>query len=245
MSRTITVMKRELSAYFQTPVAYVFMVVFLLSTGAFTFYLGDYFTRGVADLQPFFMWHPWLYLFLVPAISMRLWAEERRSGTIELIMTLPVRTRELVVGKFLAAWIVIILTLCGTAPLWITVNYLGEPDNGVILASYIGSTLMAGAYLSIGSAVSAATSNQIIAFVVSAAICMVFAMMGFSLVVNFLEGWMPQFMITSLASLSVLTHFQDITKGILPIKSIIYFATIILFWLFATHHIVAYVKGAR
>ncbi len=245
MSRTTAVMKRELVAYFQTPVAYVFMVVFLLSTGAFTFYLGDYFTRGVADLQPFFMWHPWLYLFLVPAISMRLWAEERKSGTIELIMTLPVRPRELVLGKFFAAWIFVILTLCGTAPLWITVNYLGEPDNGVILASYIGSAMMAGAYLAIGSAVSAATSNQVIAFVVSAALCMVFAMMGFSLVVNFFEGWMPQAVITTLTSLSVLTHFQDITKGILPVKSIIYFISMMVFWLFATHSIINYVKGAR
>jgi ABC-2 type transport system permease protein len=245
MSRMVAVMKRELTAYFQTPVAYVFMVVFLISAGAFTFSLSDYFTRGVADLQPFFMWHPWLYLFLVPAISMRLWAEERKSGTIELLMTLPVRTRELVLGKFLAAWVFIILTLCATAPLWITVNYLGDPDNGVILASYIGSALMAGAYLAIGSAVSACTNNQVIAFVVTAALCLVFAMMGFSLIVNFVEGWLPEAVVTMLHSLSVLTHYQDITKGILPIKSLIYFFSMMIFWLYATHHIIHAVKGAK
>src|ERR1700761_5581637 len=165
------IMRRELASYFATPLAYVFILIFLLLANAFTFYLGNFFERGQADLLPFFNFHTWLYLFLVPAVSMRLWAEERKSGTIELLLTLPLTMWQAVVGKFLAAWVFIGIALFLTFPIWITVNYLGSPDNGVIFASYIGSFLMAGGYLAIGSAISATTNNQVIAFVVSVVVC--------------------------------------------------------------------------
>ncbi len=237
------IVKREFMAYFQTPVAYVFMIVFLLASGAFTFYLGNYFQRGVADMEPFFRWHPWLYLFLVPAVSMRLWAEERKSGTIELLMTLPVAPWKWVVGKFIAAWLFVLITLGCTAPLWITVNYLGAPDNGVILASYVGSALMAGAYLAIGSAMSASTRNQVIAFILTSAVCFVFAMAGFSVVVNFIDGWMPQLLVDAIVSLSFLTNFHDVTKGVLQWRAFIYFGSMIVFWLYISLLIIQRKKG--
>src|SRR6185437_4070529 len=162
---------RELAGYFATPVAYVFLVIFLAMAGAFTFYLGNFFDRGQADLQSFFAFHPWLYLILIPAIGMRLWAEERKTGTIELFLTLPISITEAVLGKFLAAWAFTGIALLLTFPIWITVNVLGSPDNGVIVASYIGSFLMAGGYLAIASCISAATKSQVIAFVVAAALC--------------------------------------------------------------------------
>ena len=171
MSTTWAVFRRELKSYFNTPLAYIFIVIFLFLTGIFTFYLGSFFIRGQADLKPFFNFHPWLYLFLVPAIAMRLWAEERKSGAIELLLTLPVSLWSTVLGKFLAAWVFIIIALSLTFPMWITVNYLGQPDHGVIIASYLGSVLMAGGYLAIGSCVSAATKNQVIAFVIYVVVC--------------------------------------------------------------------------
>ena len=157
-------------------------MIFLVLAGALTFYLGGFYERGQADLAPFFNFHPWLYLFLIPAISMRLWAEERKTGTIELLMTLPVTPWQAVLGKFLAAWAFAALALALTFPIWITVNYLGDPDNGVILAAYVGSLLMAGGFLAIGSCLSAATRNQVIAFVLTAVVCFVFLLAGFPLV---------------------------------------------------------------
>jgi ABC-2 type transport system permease protein len=183
-----TVFKRELASYFATPVAYVFIVIFLLLAGTFTFYLGNFYERGQADLQPFFNFHPWLYLFLVPAVGMRLWSEERKSGTIELLLTLPVTMWQAVVGKFLAAWAFIGIALALTFPIWITVNYLGSPDNGVIFASYVGSFLMAGAFLAIGSCISACTRNQVIAFILTVVVCFVFLLAGFPLVLNFFSA---------------------------------------------------------
>jgi ABC-2 type transport system permease protein len=243
MCVTAVIFKRELAAYFQTPVAYVFLMVFLLASGAFTFYLGNYFGRGIADLQPFFQWHPWLYLFLVPAVSMRLWAEERKSGTIELLMTLPVAPWKLVLGKFLAAWAFLGIALLSTLPMWITVNYLGAPDNGVILTAYIGSLLMAGAYLAVGSAMSSLTSNQVIAFILAATVCLLFTLAGFSLVVTFIEGWMPQWLVEAIAALSFLTNFQDMITGVIEIRSVVYFASMILFWLFVTLLVLEHRRG--
>src|SRR5210317_1361916 len=162
MNAVMTIARRELSGYFATPLAYVFIVIFLTLAGAFTFYLGNFFARGQADLQPFFAFHPWLYLFLIPALAMRLWAEERKGGTIELLLTMPITMPQAVLGKFLAAWAFTGIALSLTLPVWITVNYLGQPDNGIIVAGYIGSMLMAGAFLSIGSCVSAVTRNQVI-----------------------------------------------------------------------------------
>ncbi len=233
MSHTSAIFKRELSAYFATPVAYVFIVVFLFLNGIFTFYLGGFYEQGQADLEPFFRFHPWLYLFLIPAISMRLWSEERRSGTIELLMTLPVSLSEAVLGKYLAAWAFSAVALALTFPIWITVNYLGDPDNTVILAGYLGSLLMAGGFLAIGSCISALTKNQVIAFVISVVICFVFILSGFPLVLDFFRGWAPQAIVNVISSFSFLTHFQSIQKGVIDLRDLVFFASLIAFWLYA------------
>ena len=229
----LSVCKRELSNYFGTPVAYVFIVIFLAMTGVFTFDIGGFYSRGQADLRPFFHFHPWLYLFLIPALSMRLWAEERKSGTIELIMTLPIPIGSTVLGKFLAAWCFTAIALALTFPMWITVNYLGNPDNGVIFASYIGSLLMAGAYLAVGSCISSITKNQVIAFVIAVVVCFLFIVAGFPLVLNFFRDWTPQVIVNAIASFSFLTHFNNINKGIFDFRDIFYFASFIAFWLYA------------
>lgn len=234
MDNVITIFKREFASYFATPLALVFIIIFLVLTGAFTFLLGGFFERGQADLAPFFNYHPWLYLFLLPALSMRLWAEERKSGTIELLITLPVTVWQAVVGKFLAAWAVAGIALLLTFPTWITVNYLGDPDNGTIVAAYIGSFLMAGGFLAIGGCLSAATRNQVIAFIVTAVICLfVFLLTGFPPVVNVFEGWLPQAVIDAIASLSFLTHFSSIAKGVIDLRDLLYFAILIVLWLAA------------
>lgn len=228
------IFKRELYGYFSTPVAYVFIVVFLLLTGVFTFYIGSFYERNQADLDPFFRYHPWLYLFLLPAIAMRLWSEERKSGTIELLMTLPITISEAVIGKFLAAWFFSGIALVLTFPTWLTVNYLGDPDNTVILASYIASLFMSGGFLAIGSCVSAFTKNQVIAFVISVMICFLFILSGFPLVLNFFQGWAPEILIDAIASFSFLTHFDSIKKGVIDFRDVFYFAVLISFWLYAT-----------
>ncbi len=225
---------RELRSYFATPLAYVFIVIFLALTGLFTFYLGGFYERGQADLGPFFNFHPWLYLFLVPAISMRLWAEERKSGSIELLMTLPVTLWQAVLGKFLAAWLFLAVALCLTFPIWITVNYLGDPDNGVIIAAYIGSLLMAGGFLAIGSCISAANRNQVVAFILTVVICFIFMLAGFPLVLDLFSGWLPGPLLDAVASLSFLTHFAAISKGVLDVRDVLYFLLVIGVWLVAT-----------
>jgi ABC-2 type transport system permease protein len=238
MRNTLLIMRRELGGYFATPVAYVFLVIFLALAGAFTFYLGNFFERGQADLQSFFSFHPWLYLFLIPAISMRLWSEERKSGTIELFLTLPISMGEAVLGKFLAAWVFTAIALALTFPLWITVNILGSPDNGVILASYVGSLLMAGGFLAIGAAVSAITKSQVVAFVISAAICFVFTVSGSNLVLSFFSGWAPPVLVETIASFSFLTHFTAISRGVIDLRDLIYFGSLIAAFLFANAVIV-------
>lgn len=244
MMRNIKViMKRELHGYFSTPVAYVFIVIFLFMTGIFTFYVGSFYERNQADLEPFFNFHPWLYLILLPAIAMRLWSEERKTGTIELLMTLPVTVADAVVGKFLAAWIFSAVALALTFPIWITVNYLGEPDNAVILSAYIGSLLMAGGFLAIGSCVSALTRSQVIAFVIGAAICFLFVLSGFPMVLNLFQAWAPQALIDAIASFSFLTHFSSISKGVIDLRDLVYFLVLILFWLYATVVVIDIKKG--
>lgn len=233
MKNITAIMKRELYGYFTTPVAYVFIVIFLFLTGIFTFYLGAFYERGQADLDPFFRFHPWLYLFLIPAIAMRLWSEERKSGTIELLMTLPISVTEAVIGKYLAAWCFTGIALALTFPIWITVNYLGEPDNTVIVASYLGSFLMAGGFLSIGSCISAITKSQVIAFVISVVICFLFVLSGFPLVLDFFQGWAPHALVDAIASFSFLTHFDSIKKGVIDFRDLIYFGILISFWLYA------------
>ena len=237
------IFKRELYAYFSTPVAYVFIVIFLFLTGIFTFYLGAFYERGQADLEPFFRFHPWLYLFLIPAISMRLWSEERKTGTIELLMTLPVSITDAVVGKFLAAWCFSGIALALTFPTWITVNYLGDPDNTTIVAGYLGSLLMAGGFLAIGSGVSAMTKSQVIAFVISVVICFLFILSGFPLVLDFFQGWAPQALVDAIASLSFLTHFESIQKGVIDLRDLFYFGVLIAFWLYTTVVIIDARKG--
>ena len=226
--------KRETVSYFATPLAYVFIVIFLALSGALAFYIGGFMSRGQADLQPFFDYHPWLYLLLIPAISMRLWAEERKTGTIENLMTLPISAAEAVIGKFLAAWAFAGIALALTFPMWITVNVLGNPDNGVILASYVGSLLMAGAFLAIGSCVSALTKNQVIAFIIAATVCFLFTMSGLELVLNVFRLWAPDLLVDTIASLSFLTHFNAVTKGVIELRDIIYFASMMAVWLLAT-----------
>jgi ABC-2 type transport system permease protein len=232
------IMKREFNGYFATPVAYVFIIIFLLLTGFSTFYVGNFFERGEADLYPFFSLHPWLYILLIPAISMRLWAEERKSGSIELLMTLPVSVFEAVLGKFFAAWAFTGLALLLNFPLWITVNYLGDPDNGVIVASFLGSLLMAGGFLAIGSCISAITKNQVIAFVISLVISLIFVLAGFGIVIDFFAGWAPQTLVDVISSFSFLTHFDAISKGVIDLRDMLYFISLIAIWLFANALIV-------
>jgi ABC-2 type transport system permease protein len=228
------IMRRELASYFATPLAYIFLLIFLVLVNLFTFYLGEFYERGQADLNPFFTYHPWLFLFLIPAVSMRLWADERRSGSIELLMTLPVTLWQAVVGKFLAAWAFTILALLLTFPLWITVNFLGSPDNGAILAAYIGSMLLAAGFLSIGSLASALTRNPVVAFIVGIAACFAFLVAGFPLVLDAFRGWAPQALVDAVASLGFLTHYEAISKGVIDIRDLIYFALLITWFLLAT-----------
>ena len=227
------ILRRELLGYFQTPVAYVFITIFLLLSGAMTFYMGNFYEREQADLSAFFIFHPWLYLFLVPAISMRLWAEERKTGSIELLMTLPVTVTETVLGKFLAAWGFTGIALALTFPIWLSVNYLGEPDNGIILAAYIGSFLMAGGFMAIGACISATTRNQVIAFILSVVVCFMFLLSGFPLVLDFFQLWLPQMVVDTIASLSFLTHFASINKGVIDLRDLVYFLILISTWLYA------------
>jgi ABC-2 type transport system permease protein len=228
------IMRRELASYFATPLAYVFILIFLVLANAMTFYLGGFYELGQADLNPFFVFIPWLYLFLIPALSMKLWAEERKSGSIELLMTQPVSLYDAVLGKFLAAWIFTALALALTFPLWITVNYLGHPDNGAILAAYLGSLLLAGAFLAIGSCVSALTRNQVIAFILGVVICFAFLLAGYPLVLDVFRGWAPQVLTDAIASLSFYSHFDSIKKGVIDVRDLLYFAMLIGLFLVAT-----------
>src|SRR5580698_8790428 len=230
-----TIAKRELSGYFSSPVAYVFIVIFLLLTGFFTFMAGGFFERGQASLDvPFFMWHPWLYLFLVPAVGMRLWAEERRVGTLELLLTMPITAWEAIVGKFLASWIFLFLALFLTFPIVITVNYLGSPDNGVIFAGYVGSFLMAGSYLAISCMTSAMTRNQVVSFILSVVICLFLVLCGYPPVTGLLTRLDKPWLVDLVSSLSVMTHFEPFTKGMIDSRKVIFFLSIIGFSLFTT-----------
>ncbi|MGH6660557.1 MAG: ABC-2 transporter permease [Rhodospirillales bacterium] len=244
MRNIAVIAKREIASYFATPLAYIFIVIFLALTGAFAFYVGGFFIREQADLEPFFVYHPWLYLMLIPAVAMRLWAEERKTGTIEVLMTLPVTATEAVLGKYLAAWGFAGIALALTFPMWITVNILGDPDNGVIMASYIGSFLMAGAFLAIGSCISSLTKNQVIAFIVAATVCFLFTLSGLELVLNFFRAWAPELLIRTIASMSFLSHFTAVTKGVIELRDLIFFASLIVFWLFANVVAVDFRKAA-
>ncbi len=229
-----TVAKRELAGYFDSPVAYVFIVIFLLLAGFFTFTFGAFFERGEASLTAFFMWMPWLFLFLVPAVGMRLWSEERRSGTMELLLTFPVTAWQAIVGKFLASWLFLAIALALTFPVWITVNLLGDPDNGVIVAGYVGSLLLAGTYLAISSATSALTRNQVVSFILSVVICLLLVLVGFPPVTDLVARWAPTWLVEGVASFSVLTHFDGFQKGVLDLRDLVFFGSAIAFALFVT-----------
>jgi gliding motility-associated transport system permease protein len=231
--RTLTIFRRELASYFTTPLAYVFIIIFLVLAGILTFFVGNFFARGQADLESFFVFHPWLYLVLIPALSMRLWAEEKKSGTIELFLTLPIRLWEAVLGKFLAAWCFAGIALSLTFPFWLTVDFLGRPDNGVILAGYLGSWLMAAAILAIGAAVSAATSNQVIAFVVTAALVFLLIASGTPTVLGLLRGWAPAGVVEAVAGASLAGHFSAITRGVLDLSDLVYFLSLAIAFLAA------------
>jgi len=228
------VMKRELGGYFTSPIAYVFLVIFLLLTGFFTFTVGNFFERGEASLVSFFTWHPWLYLFLVPAVGMRLWSEERRLGTLELLLTLPITTWQAIVGKFLASWVFLALALALTFPVVITVNWLGNPDNGVIVAGYVGSLLLAGAYLAISCMTSAMTRNQVISFILSVMICLFLILAGYTPVTDLLTRFANPFVTQVVAAFSVMTHFEGFQRGVLDTRDVIFFASVIGFALFTT-----------
>ena len=233
-SNVKAIAKRELGAYFASPVAYVFIVIFLLLAGFFTFSVGQFFELGEASLTSFFYWHPWLYLFLVPAVGMRLWSEERRQGTMELLLTMPVTTWQAILGKFLASWAFLAIALLLTFPIVLTVNYLGDPDNGIVFAGYIGSLLLAGAYLAISSMTSAMTRNQVVSFIVSVVICLFLIIAGFGPVTDLLTNWGNAALVDTVASFSVITHFDPFQKGIVDIRDVIFFLSVIAFALFTT-----------
>lgn len=243
MSQIGAIFRREFASYFATPLAAVFIVIFLLLAGAFTFFLGDFFETGQADLQVFFRFHPWLYLLLVPAVAMALWAEERKSGTLELLLTQPVTLWQAVLGKFFAAWAFVGVALALTFPMWLTVNWLGDPDNGVILASYLGSLLMAGAFLAVGSCLSAATRSQVVAFVLTVLACLLFLLAGFPLALDPMRAIAPQSVVDAVSGLSFLTHFQAITRGVLDFRDVFYFLFTIAAWLFATVLVIEFKKA--
>ncbi len=233
--RTIfTIAKRELVAYFTSPVAYVFLVIFLLLTGFFTFTAGNFFERGEASLAAFFGWHPWLYLVLVPAVGMRVWAEERRSGTLELLLTMPVAPWQAIVAKFLASWLFLLLALLLTFPAVLTVNILGDPDNGVIVAGYIGSFLLAGTYLAVSCMTSAMTRNQVVAFILSVVVCLFLVLAGFNPVTDLMTRWASPAVVDTVAAFSVVTHFDGFQRGVIDAKDLVYFLSVIGFALFAT-----------
>ena len=239
IQNTRTILKRELKSYFESPVAYVFLVVFLMLTAFLTFAVGRFYESGQADLRGFFFWHPWVYLILVPAAAMRLWAEERRSGTIELLLTMPVTLPQAIAGKFLAAWAFLGLALALTFPILLTTLYLGEPDVGVALTGYLGSLLLAGTYLSIGILTSAMTRNQVISFVISVVICLFLLLAGWPPVTDLLVrvaqehaslGWLVQ----GVASLGFMPHYEAIQRGVVSLQDLAYYASIIIFMLTAT-----------
>src|SRR4051794_40407067 len=230
-----TIAKRELGAYFSSPLAYVFIVIFLLLCGFFTFFVGGFFERDQASLTAsFFMWHPWFYLFLVPAVGMRLWAEERRVGTLELLLTMPITTWQAIVGKFLASWAFLGLALALTFPVIITVNWLGKPDNGVIFAGYLGSFLLAGAYLAVSCMTSAMTRNQVISFILSVLICLFLILAGYTPVTDLLTRFANPVVTQVIAAFSVMTHFEGFQRGVLDARDVVYFASVIGFTLFTT-----------
>ena len=243
LNKTYIILDRELKGYFSTPLASIFLLVFLALSSGMTFFLGRFFERDQADLTAFFSWHPWLFLVLMPAIGMRLWAEERRSGTIELLITLPVTNTQLVVGKFLASWIFTLIALTLTMPIWITVNYLGDPDNNVIFISYVGSWFMAGAFLALTSCLSILTKNQVIAFIISSISGFILIMAGFNLVLSAVRSWSPNWITETISSMSFLSHFTRIQMGVFDLSTLVFFISMMILCLWINVQLVQIKKA--
>ena len=239
-----TIFKRELKSYFDSPVAYVFLVVFLMLVNFLTFFVSRYYEAGQADLRAFFFWHPWVYLILVPAAAMRLWSEERKSGTIELLLSMPVTMVQAIAGKFLAAWIFLGIWLVLTFPIVVTTLYLGSPDLGVVIGGYVGSFLLAGAYLAVGVLTSALTRNQVISFVLSVVICLFLVLAGWPPVTDILVKWAPQWLVSGVASFSVMPHYESVQRGVLDLRDLAYYASVIVFMLFGAHLVLENRKSA-
>ena len=234
MKPVVFILRRELASYFATPIAYVVLVIFLIMANLFAFWLGGLYERGQADLAPFFNFMPWLYLFLIPAISMRLWAEERRNGSIELLLTQPVTLWQAVLGKFFAAWVFVGIALALTCPIWFTINYLGNPDNGAIFAAYLGCFFIAGGFLAVGSFTSTISKNQLISFLIAVLLCFLLLIAGFPMVTDWVSAWLPQWLVDGVVSLSFLTHFENITRGVLDLRDVLYYALVTVFFLLAS-----------
>ena len=241
---TKAIVKRELFSYFESPVAYVFIVVFLMLSGFLTFFVSRYYESGQADLRSFFFWLPWLFLFLVPAAAMRLWAEERRSGTIETLLTLPVTMPQVILGKFLAAWLFLGLAIGLTFPIVLTTAYLGAPDNGAVIGGYIGSFFLAGACLSVGMLTSALTQNQVISFVLSVVICLFLLLAGWPPITDMLIRWAPAWLVNGVASFSLMPHYDAFQRGVVDIRDFVYYISVMVFMLFGTHLVLENRKSA-
>ncbi len=234
LNHTLAVAKREWRSYFDSPVAYVFIIIFLMLTGFFTFSLSRFYEAGQADLSGFFMWHPWLYMILVPAVTMRLWSEERRSGTIELLLTVSITPLQALMGKFVAAWAFMLLALALTFTVPLTACYLGSPDMGATMAGYLGSGLLAGAYVAAGMFTSALTRNQVISFILAVVIGLFLILAGYPPVTDLLARWAPMWLVDGVASFSFMPHFEALQRGVIDLRDLAYFASVMVFMLFAT-----------
>jgi ABC-2 type transport system permease protein len=239
----LAVFKREIKSYFQSPVAYVFMVVFLVLTGFLTFMVTRYYERQAADLQPFFFWLPWVFLLLVPAATMGLWAEERRTGTIELLLTMPITMFQAIMGKFLAAWCFIAISIVCTFPIVITTAYLGNPDMGAVIAGYVGAFLLAGAYVSVGMLTSSMTKSQVISFVLALVLCLLFVLAGWDPITGVFSKWAPK-LAELVASFSFMTHFESIQRGVIDLRDVLYYVSVMAFMIAATHVVLNNRKSA-
>ncbi len=245
LHNTLTVFRRELKAYFESPVAYVFLIVFLLLIGFLTFSVSSFYERRIADLQPFFFWHPWVYLLLVPAATMSLWAEERRAGTFELLLTMPVTLLQAILGKFLAAWLFIVIAMALTIPVMVgTVFTLGNPDPGVIVTGYIGSFLLAGAFAAVGMLTSAMTRNQVIGFVLALVLCLLLVLAGWEPVTRFFVSWAPAWLLDTVTAIGFMPHFESLQRGVVDLADILYFLSVIAFMIMATHLVLDNRKSA-
>lgn len=238
--------KRELASYFLSPIAIVFLIVFLLLINFFTFapFLGSFYELGISDLRSFFIWHPWIYLVLVPAVAMRLWAEERRVKTIELLLTLPITTTQALLGKFIAAGIFLTIALILTFPVIITAEYLGSPDYGTVVGGYLGSWLMALTYLATGMVCSSLTKNQVISFVIAVIVCLFMALAGFQPVTELMIKWAPQWLVNLIAGIGIIPHYISMQRGVIDMRDVVYFLTLIPLLLFLCHIIVESKKSA-